>query len=538
MAPKTHSREQPSHRKRFYILVPLVACLATLGMAEIVLRLTEKRDTSYFYKVTGSMYDYAAGPENIRLKPSTTTRVETPEFDVFQITNIHGFRDHEYPKAKPDRFRRIAVIGDSITFGAGAQGEHSFAKVLERRLAARPPGDANIWTQVMNMGVGSYDTGQEYLLAKRAIAEFDADIVVLVHYANDFQPWPHRQDASGLPADYRVSPEEWRAKRPDAQQTAPAPQAPALLNSMADRSATARLLKKFWVGATLPASADKYQLGEPWNDPFWPFRNMDYASLPEWNLSTLYLEAIGEEARRHARGVIFATIPSGAQVNSFEWDRGRILHHFPSNETVTDEPQAAIRKTLKSKGHFLVDTLPVLQASSRQKNRMFHPYDGHLTVAGNEVIANLLDEALRDYIAGKTSFSPSPPEAPSIDDELLSQLRLLPDATLAKNNDKIRITTPPGQFAYAAAIPIPARTTSMTVIIDGDVISGGVQIGVLSRDRSTWVTQSSCLGDDKELKLSLPIKTDNVSDLIITNCALRNESPSTLEILGIRFESE
>ena len=56
--------------------------------------------------------------------------------DGQQRLNSAGFRDREFPRAKPDGVFRIAAIGDSLTYAASLPRRASYAKQLEELLNA------------------------------------------------------------------------------------------------------------------------------------------------------------------------------------------------------------------------------------------------------------------------------------------------------------------------------------------------------------------------------------------------------------------
>ena len=99
-------------------------------------------------------------------------------------TNSCGMRDREYSIAKPQGTYRIAMLGDSFTFGWGVQSEDSFAKVLERNLNSRSKAGQNF--EVMNFGVPGYSTFQEVAKFKETGAIFDPDAIIVFFIENDF----------------------------------------------------------------------------------------------------------------------------------------------------------------------------------------------------------------------------------------------------------------------------------------------------------------------------------------------------------------
>jgi lysophospholipase L1-like esterase len=94
--------------------------------------------------------------------------------------NAEGLRDRDITIEKPPGTRRIAVIGDSVTFGNLLPLVDTYPKQLERRLRDR--GEP---VEVLNFGVGGYDTLQEVALFEHNALRFDPDGVVVGYSAND-----------------------------------------------------------------------------------------------------------------------------------------------------------------------------------------------------------------------------------------------------------------------------------------------------------------------------------------------------------------
>ncbi len=97
-------------------------------------------------------------------------------------TNSLGMRDDE-PHTKNDTsLNRIAVIGDSFTFGFGVRGEHTYPNVLEKTLNEEIDGRR---FEVLNFGVGGYSTRDEALVFKHKTIDWDLDLVIIGYSFND-----------------------------------------------------------------------------------------------------------------------------------------------------------------------------------------------------------------------------------------------------------------------------------------------------------------------------------------------------------------
>lgn len=91
------------------------------------------------------------------------------------IVNADGFIDRDYPLAKPAGVKRIVGLGDSITMYQTVEGTNYLTR-LETMLEG---------VEVLNMGVGGYDTAQEVRLLELKGLRYDPDIVVVGYCLND-----------------------------------------------------------------------------------------------------------------------------------------------------------------------------------------------------------------------------------------------------------------------------------------------------------------------------------------------------------------
>ena len=100
-------------------------------------------------------------------------------------TNSLGLRDFEYSIEKPENVKRIIFLGDSFTFGWGVPIDSLYSKQVEKMLNGK---DGKV--EVINMGVGNYNSIMEVELFKLKGLELDPDMVVLMYFINDTEPVP------------------------------------------------------------------------------------------------------------------------------------------------------------------------------------------------------------------------------------------------------------------------------------------------------------------------------------------------------------
>jgi lysophospholipase L1-like esterase len=118
--------------------------------------------------------------------------------------NSQGLRDYEYSSTKPAGEYRIMLLGDSTTFGWGVPLNETAAKILERNLNAKHlPGYDHV--EVLNAGVGNYDTVQEVTYYQIRGRVFNPDLVVLVYFINDPEPVPIERKGFLVDSSYLIA---------------------------------------------------------------------------------------------------------------------------------------------------------------------------------------------------------------------------------------------------------------------------------------------------------------------------------------------
>jgi lysophospholipase L1-like esterase len=157
----------------------LFSLLLVGGLTEIILRLQGFNPLGEFFSDEGRaiFLQPSHNPQRIyEAKPGTSGYGWETEIRI----NSHGFRGREYSLQKPAGTFRIVVIGDSITFGNRLAPEENYPAVLESLYQ-----QAGKSVEVLNLGLGGYDTLQEVATLKDIGLSFDPDLVILGYCIND-----------------------------------------------------------------------------------------------------------------------------------------------------------------------------------------------------------------------------------------------------------------------------------------------------------------------------------------------------------------
>jgi lysophospholipase L1-like esterase len=118
--------------------------------------------------------------------------------DVDVQINSDGLRDREYPVTRTTA-RRFLFLGDSLTFGWGVAADATFEAILEAELGRTRP------TEVLNLGIGNYNTVQEVRLLEVKGLKYAPDDVVVFYFINDAEATPRSSAWGFLDRSYAVT---------------------------------------------------------------------------------------------------------------------------------------------------------------------------------------------------------------------------------------------------------------------------------------------------------------------------------------------
>jgi hypothetical protein len=167
------------------ILLPTIALATSLVAAEFIIRLVRPQMLPSQEVVRGFVL------RDMFLQDDEAGYIPAPNFrgtmdrggivtDV--STNSLGLRAKEISPPSPGR-TRIAVFGDSFTFGWGVPQGQEWACIAERKIQQELGTDA---VEIVNCGVIGYGTESEAILLERLASRLQPDIVLLGFFANDY----------------------------------------------------------------------------------------------------------------------------------------------------------------------------------------------------------------------------------------------------------------------------------------------------------------------------------------------------------------
>jgi len=156
--------------KIIYVLYTLFLLVIFLAVLEVWARFTYQKSYLAAYIQKDRVFHHL-------LPPHTKGGMSSEgDFDDFYVTNNRGMRGPgDYDHGKKEGSYRVAVMGDSFTFGVGVKAEETYAYVLQKSLDRSESGQY----EVLNFGVSSFSPILELVYLKKELVRYEPDMLVL-----------------------------------------------------------------------------------------------------------------------------------------------------------------------------------------------------------------------------------------------------------------------------------------------------------------------------------------------------------------------
>lgn len=188
---------QSSRMKTFLprvVLILLSMALFFIG-GEVIIRLFTQEHLSYDIEMAKYANMLKIDSPNPKIghvhKPNSSTRLMGVDIKI----NSDGLRGSERTIEKNNRYR-IIFLGDSLTLGWGVSEDKTFKSLLEKELNKDKP------TEILNFGIGNYNTEQEEALFEEKGLKYHPDKVVMFYFINDAEETPNKSPLSFLQQSY------------------------------------------------------------------------------------------------------------------------------------------------------------------------------------------------------------------------------------------------------------------------------------------------------------------------------------------------
>ncbi len=406
--------------RRAKLLALLISSALALAVGEVAFRIAGVSNPNF----------YGPDPERGWVLSPGTTGLWTKEGRAEIRINSIGLRGPEVAKKKPPGTFRIAVLGDSCVEALQVPEEQTFAKLLERELAACPAIASAHGTKIesLNFGVSGYGTAQELLALRSQALPLEPDLVLLALYAGndvrnnektldqeELRPYFDLQgDRLVLDASFRDH-SSYKFRR-----SLPARAFYSLVNRsrllQGVKAAKSRL--DSWLGAR---KAHRMEQGNAVQEL--GLDNAVYAppTEPAWKKAWAVTEALLAQMKREteAQGARFAlvSLTTPIQVDPDAAKRQAFAKALDVEDL--DYPERRLAEaSARNSIDFLALTPPLRELATREKVYLHGfpntaPGEGHWNARGNEAAAREIGRWLCGTVLARSNeqgASPSPPE--------------------------------------------------------------------------------------------------------------------------------
>ncbi len=370
--------------------------------------------------------------------PKLDSVMKTDEFSIRIRTNSLGLRmDGEIGDKRAERPRLVAV-GDSFTFGWGVEAHEAWPARLETRLAeqGRP-------VELINLGKPGADLVEYLRLLHTNAMPLRPDLVLLEFLPGSdcplevpARPWTE-SEVERLVA--KIDGRQRQASRPEGWwlgrmvtnglvrplgnrlKKGPRDAFGGSVNALDDAGFVKRL-----ENPVLRARFDRLQAagwvekGRAWRINPWLIRHaveqpddsLKALMIPEngneavldsaWRLCEGLLDKAAQAAKEQKVRLAIIILPSEYQIDpgviAFRREMGfSVSQEMLEDRRTNDRLLAYCRRT----GVPCIDTLDAARVEARRGGRLFHVQDGHMTVLGNDIVAQAAAGSLAALLAGK-----------------------------------------------------------------------------------------------------------------------------------------
>jgi len=405
--------------KRMLLRIFVIFIIVVLSSAalELLFRLYRNKDLTLKLTMGKPIKKYSHDFE-----PNTEFRLKSSkkeEFDVFVKINNFGFRGKDISLEKRPGISRIFMVGDSFTFGVGAEENETIPYLFEKELTNKREN-----VEVINAGVGHSSPIIYYLKLKDLYLNFKPDLVILLFDFSDLRDdWDKENHAvydengeilyldSTLICGKR---DWWGIVRRNSEacnyvhnkivRTLQKIQVLGLktyIKAKLDgkRAKAVIATSQEVTGKIDPIEYDGYLLMRGRERMEWIMKH--------WKLTEDYLVKIRDLLDKEGIGFALVIYPYGIHVASAEWGEGRVYWGFEEDKVYTDRYAFEIIEDFARKNNiYCVNTLDVFLEHKKEnpREKLFFDLDGHMTPAGNRILSKRLaeDSVLKEMIAEKT----------------------------------------------------------------------------------------------------------------------------------------
>ena len=331
------------------------------------------------------------------------------DFDFTFTTNNRGMRGPgDYHYEKKEGVFRIAILGDSFTFGVGVNAQETFPFVLEELLNKTRSG--GLTYEVYNFGVNSFSPVLEYILLKEEVIKYKPDLVILMLDECDVQDdyfyeprivYDKNGEITGCDPTKRNGKTDFYAlllKHSNFMNTLDQ----KLVESF--RKMKAIGLKRYFSNKIrgIRNKTDILTVRNRDNiyfDRFLMFREDKDMGIvmKHWQRTERYIALMNDFLKKRNIPFVMAIYPYGHQVSEDQWAKGRSYWAFDEGRVYY--PQWGFSVIEEFAGN---QDITLINLYERFRNRKYEPLyydnDGHWTAEGQKITAEGIFNAKDTYL--------------------------------------------------------------------------------------------------------------------------------------------
>ena len=380
---------------RTMVFRSLVPC--GLLVASILVALFVCEASLRIFDVSYPIFDDYDATRGFRLRPGKQGWYRA-EGEAYLSINSLGYRDREHDPRKPEDVFRIAVLGDSFVEARQVSLEDTFWNRLGDHLWTCPLlADKRI--EMLNFGIGGYNTSQEYMTLQQDVRIFSPDMILLAMFpGNDIEGNSTRLQESSA----------WRLAAP----THTLVNGELVLDDSFDRSVWRRVLYEMvhrsrvfelmnevrrtiraWTWQS--ADPDNFELGLSAH-VYVPPASMQWQEA--WRVTEALLAKMDDLARHMGARFVVTTIPDAIQVDPNGDRRGQFEARLGADDLLY--PDERIARMGSELGFRVYPLTRELQEITETQKVYMHGFDntrlgfGHMNEQGHRLVAELLASKL------------------------------------------------------------------------------------------------------------------------------------------------
>lgn len=380
----------------FSIILFFLAVVIVVAGAEIILRILKGVPDSPLALITQDEKN-----QHYLFTPNSEFTSESSiegEFEYVAHINSHGYRGKEFNEKKPAGMIRIMAIGDSFTFGVGSTDDETFAALIEKGII-----DKGVRVEVINAGVGHASTVRHWDNLQKIHLQYKPDMVVLFFDMTDLSDdwrWDRHAVWSEDGTIEKFDLDFYYGKRKTwLTLVHKSALCKYLQNKVVRPFKKLQMLgvKRYWIAKREGKRAKAViinSLGEFSDDVVMEYdglammRGRERKSLIDkhWLRTTKYLTMIRDLLAEQDIPFAIVMYPHGLYVGEDQWNEGRKAWGFEQNKKYADYYPFELMKDFTGReGILFINTLPGFL--SAPKEQYFYNWDGHMTPAGNKIVA-------------------------------------------------------------------------------------------------------------------------------------------------------